>query len=79
MGNPWEKAASQALQTHGKALQQVLGQAAGTVSKDEQYERYQAFRQNPDALLQWSTQVNGPERGPAEAQRYMQEMRKRYG
>lgn len=75
----WQRATQEALQVHQKAVQEVLGAQAGLASTDEQQRRYEMFKQNPDALVDWSAQINGRERAIPEAQRYIEAMRKRYG
>tara|TARA_R110000868_G_scaffold144107_1_gene362840 strand:- start:2516 stop:2761 length:246 start_codon:yes stop_codon:yes gene_type:complete len=77
--NPWASATAQALQVHKQALDQVVGQVAGKVGQQDQAARYLHFKQNPQDLLTWSAQQNGPERAMPEANRYLSEMRKRYG
>lgn len=77
--NPWAKATKQALQIRQQALDEVVGTVAGRVSDQDQAARYLHFKQNPQDLIRWSTQHNGPERALPEANRYLEEMRKRYG
>lgn len=77
--NPWTKATLQALEVRRQALDAVAGQVAGRVPEQDQAARYLHFRQNPQDLLRWSEQNNGKERALPEANRYLVEMRKRYG
>ena len=77
--NPWVQATEQALGLKQQALHQVVGQVAGRVPDQEQAAQYLHFRQNPQALLQWSAETNGPDRAVPEAQKYMRTMEKRYG
>lgn len=77
--NPWESATKQALQIRRSALDEVAGQVAGRVGNQDQAARYLHFKQNPQDLLTWAARHNGPERALPEANRYLAEMKKRYG
>lgn len=77
--NPWAQAAKQALAIRRSALDQVAGQVAGRVQPEDQAARYLHFKQNPQDLIAWSAQNNGLDRALPEANRYLNEMRKRYG
>lgn len=79
MNNPWAKATKEALQIRRQALDEVVGSVAGRVSDQDQAARYLHFKQNPQDLIRWSAQNNGPDRALPEANRYLAEMRKRYG
>ena len=77
--NPWASATRQALEIRRSALDQVAGTMAGQVSHQDQAARYLHFKNNPQDLVNWSAQHNGPDQALPQATRYMAEMRKRYG
>lgn len=71
----WAKAYHQAFQGQESAVRSLAGQEQGHVPLDENLARFQAWRRDPQAAVNWAKEQGVPEhKAPQEAARFMREM-----